>query len=246
MNIDRSKKFDDFFTKSTKMRPIDYLVLHHIEANSVNDAIFELEKHEVSAHFIVGEDGKIFELVDENDIAHHAGVSFWKGDESLNKNSIGIEFVNSSPFTKKFSQEQMISAVMLCKYLKAKYRIHNSNIVAHSDIAYKDNFLDRKQDPSHFFDWKFLALNLVGIYPDVGLLEDKEMFKFGDKNEKISLIKKKLAKFGYRILNDNDEFDQEMQCLARVFNRRFNQESFVKNSDIWYDKSDLVLQKLVF
>lgn len=219
MQIDRSKRFVRFFDSQETFRKIDFLVLHHVEANSADHAIEQFLKHEVSAHFLIDQIGRIFELVDENDIAYHAGVSFWNGCEGLNKNSIGVEFVNSAPFSKKFEDAQMIAGVELCKYLVAKYKLE---VVGHSDIAYnkETGLLDRKQDPSHLFDWKFLAENGVGVFPKVER-DERVIFKLGDKSSEIKAIKQKLKIFGYRLVNLNDEFDLEMQALARVFNRRF-------------------------
>ncbi len=242
MNIDRSKKFTDFFTKFEGKRQINALVLHHIEANSVEKAIEMLEESEVSAHFLIGEDGKIFQLVDENDIAYHAGVSCWRGVDGLNKTSIGIEFLNSAAFSKKFEKAQMLAGLKLCKYLIAKYNIAKGNVVGHSDIAYFAdlNSLDRKQDPSHLFDWVFLAENGVGVHPKSSASYNIIMFKIGDKNHKILMIKQKLAKFGYKVMNFSDEFDFEMQSLAKVFNRRF----VGIDSDSWSERADDVLGKV--
>lgn len=228
MQINRSKKFSEFFEKVFSPRKIDFLVLHHVEANSTEHAIEQFKEHQVSAHFLIDESGEIFELVDENDIAYHAGTSFWRGCDGLNKNSIGIEFINSAPFTKKFEAAQMQAGVELCKYLIAKYGIEARNVVGHSDVAYdkETEFLDRKQDPSHLFDWKFLAKNGVGIFPEFSAGKE---FKLGDKNPEIKKIKENLREFGYRVVNLNDEFDEEMQALTRVFNRRFLGEE----SDIW-------------
>ncbi len=238
MQIDRSKKFLEFFEAQNSPRKIDFLVLHHVEANSVEHAIEQFCEHKVSAHFLIDESGKIFELVDENDTAYHAGVSFWKGFEGLNKNSIGIEFINSSPFTKKFETAQMLAGVRLCKYLIAKYQLE---VVGHSDIGYEKEtgFLDRKQDPSHLFDWQFLAENGVGIFPQVAFDETK-LVELGNKNTEIKSIKQKLKNFGYRVTNLNDEFDLEMQALVRVFNRRF----VGKDLDFWCVSSNKILLKI--
>ena len=239
MIIDKSKKFTQFFEAKTEPRKIDFLVLHHVEATSADHAIEQFTTHQVSSHFLIDESGKIFELVDENDIAYHAGVSFWKGYEGLNKNSIGVEFINSSPFTKKFETAQMIAGVQLCKYLVAKY---NLEVVGHSDIAYEKEtgFLDRKQDPSPLFDWKFLAENGVGVFPQV-LVEEENLFELGNKNSVIKSLKENLRKFGYRVTNMNDEFDKEMQAVVRVFNRRFNG----KDWDVWCASSHRILNKLM-
>lgn len=286
IQIDKSKKFSEFFDKKNEPRKIDFIVLHHVQATSADHAVQQFKNYKVSSHFLIDEAGKIFELVNQNDVAYHAGVSFWRGVEGLNASSIGIEFVNSSPFEKKFTKLQMLAGVELCKELIRKYNIPINNIVGHSDIAYypvqyslpapkedesrvfsklevkkqdqikkereqkktneHSNLLDRKQDPSHLFDWKFFSQHSVGVYHAVSLsnLNDKVLFKIGDKNPAINPLKTKLAKFGYRLVNSNNEFDHEMLHLARVFNRHFNPKKFVQNSDVWYLSSQMMLDEM--
>ncbi len=248
MKINQSQKFTEFFEKQNSVRKVDFLVLHHVEANSVEHAIAQFREHQVSAHFLIDEAGEIFELVGENDIAFHAGVSFWKGCEGLNKNSIGVEFINASPFSKKFEMTQMLAGAALCRHLIAKHNIAAGNIVGHSDIGYnkESGCLDRKQDPSHLFDWGFLAEQGVGFFPKISLKnsEEKKLFAAGEKDLEIKKIKENLQKLGYRVVNLNEEFDLEMQALVRVFNRRFNPEKFQKNSDIWYLSSELLCRSL--
>ena len=240
--IDPSEKFIEFFDKKDEARKIDFLVLHHIEANSFEHAISQLKEHKVSSHFLVDELGKIFELVDENDVAYHAGVSFWRGYEGLNKNSIGIEFINAAPFSKRFEVAQMQAGVELCRYLMEKYNIAPRDVIGHSDIAYskETNVLDRKQDPSHLFDWKFFAQNGVGIFPEI-VSDNKMMFELGNKGAGILGVKKKLKEFGYRLLNLNEEFDEELQAVARVFNRHF----LGKDLDVWCGGSQSLINKLI-
>lgn len=244
MYIDKTLKFSDFFTKSGEIcRKIDFLVLHHVEADSVEHAIAQFQQYQVSSHFLIDESGKIFELVDENDIAYHAGVSFWRGVDGLNATSIGIEFINSAPFSKKFTLAQMHSGVVLCRYLIEKYGIEPENVVGHSDIAYdrETGLLDRKQDPSEMFDWQFLAQNGVGIDLQINSDEkDKILFELADEGLELTEIKKKLSDFGYKVNDFSSEFNLEMQMLARVFNRRFCN----KNCDSWNLTSQMVLEKL--
>lgn len=247
MQIDKSRKFSEFFDAAPDphkhgFRQINFLVLHHVEANCSEHAISQFKEHQVSSHFLIDEAGNIFELVDENDVAYHAGVSFWNGVDGLNKTSIGVEFINSSPFSKKFETQQMIAGVQLCKYLAAKYQIVSRNIVGHSDIAYSRDagLLDRKQDPSHLFNWKFLAENGVGIFPQVVGNSDKKLFALGNKDVAILKIKQNLQKFGYRVINLNDDFDAEMQALALVFNRRFLGAGKLE----WNENSQKILERL--
>ncbi|MBU6338875.1 MAG: N-acetylmuramoyl-L-alanine amidase [Rickettsiales bacterium] len=246
LKINKSKKFDNFFDKIDQKRKIDFLVLHHVGATSSDHAVEQFKTHQVSSHFLIDEKGEVFELVDENDISYHAGVSFWSGCDGLNKNSIGVEFINKLPFEKNFESLQMQAGVALCDYLIKKYQINLQNVVGHSDIAYnrETGFLDRKQDPSHLFDWKFLAKNNVAIAPQIVLSKDEVLFSLGDKNPQILEIKKLLADFGYKVSQFNDVFDEEMACLVKVFNRRFNQDAFKNNSDVWYKRSQLALNEL--
>lgn len=286
LSIDKSHKFSDFFTKSESVRKVDFLIFHHVAATSAIDAIDQFLHYKVSSHFLIDEAGVVYELVDENDIAYHAGISHWKGFEGLNKNSIGIEFVNSQPFEKKFSEVQMRSGVELAKSLILKHKIPPQNILGHSDIGYyvetslveasqtivpknMVGFLDRKQDPSHLFDWQFLAKNGVGIFVDIvadknfDYAKDKVLFNLGNKDAQIAEIKKKLSKFGYKVTNFNDEFDIEMQLLVRVFHRHFNQQKFLGKNifsdsnkriiiedkiaacDAWWQSSQIILDKFL-
>ena len=47
-----------------------------------------------SAHVVVDRDGTVWQIVPFNRMARHAGSSSWKGIESLNRCSIGIEIAN--------------------------------------------------------------------------------------------------------------------------------------------------------
>jgi N-acetylmuramoyl-L-alanine amidase len=255
IKLNKSQKFTDFFTKNEEnLRKIEFLVFHHIEASCPFEAIKLLKENQVSSHFLIDQSGEIFELVDEKDIAYHAGVSFWNGFESLNKSSIGIEFVNSDVLHKKFSKKQLESGAELSLKLIKKYKIQAKNIVGHSDIAYfapnscddfgndLSGFLDRKQDPSHLFNWKFFAKNEIGVFPKCKfLLWDEILFEFGQKRAEIAKIKQKLAKIGYKINNFDDNFDLEAKMLVRVFNRHFNLRGYKKNPEIWWKSSQNAL-----
>lgn len=265
--IDSSRKFTQFF-KPANNRKIQHLVFHHIAAQDSNEAIALLVNHEVSSHFLIDEAGKIFLLVDEQDIAFHAGVSFWNGFYNLNETSIGIEFLNPQPFAKKFTELQLLYGLDLARYLITKYNIAKHDIVGHSDIAFdsKTGFLDRKQDPSHFFDWQFFAKNAVGIKTSfqsrsssmvneftsqvltnsLANLQELQTVLFApkDNHQAIFSIKMQLKNFGYLVQNFTAEFDEEMRYLVRVFNRRFFSKAFEYDSDLWYQGSQLALESI--
>ncbi len=255
MFIDKSKKFSDFYKKYPKSeqnyqdlsRKIEFLVLHHVQATNADDAIRQFNEHQVSAHYLIDEEGKIYQLVDDNDIAYHAGCSYWKGINGLNSSSIGIEFINLAPFSKKFNQIQLNSGRDLCAMLKEKYNIKAQNIIGHSDIAYNADcgLLDRKADPSHLFDWQFMAQKDIGIYPkNLFSADDQKIFAIGDNAAQIKEIKANLAYIGYKVSNINEIYDEEMKLLARVFNRHFNSQNYEKIQDAWYKSSQMALDEV--
>jgi len=143
---------------------IDMLVLHYTGMRSAAEAIDRLRDPaaRVSSHYVVEEDGQIWQLVPEDRRAWHAGVSFWRGHSVLNDRSIGIEIVNPGHEWgyRPFPALQMAAVCDLCLGILSRHPIPARNVVAHSDIA-----PDRKQDPGELFDWPGLAANGVGVWP---------------------------------------------------------------------------------
>ncbi len=144
---------------------VDMLVLHYTGMKSAEAALARMcdESAKVSAHYMVGTGGRISQLVDENERAWHAGVSYWRGKTNINQRSIGIEIVNTGHefgYT-PFPQTQMEAVADLCRDILKRHNIPACNIVGHSDIA-----PTRKQDPGELFDWQFLAEKGIGIFPN--------------------------------------------------------------------------------
>lgn len=144
-------------------REIDMLILHYTGMKTAGEALARMcdPESKVSAHYMLEEDGKIHRLVAEEKRAWHAGISYWRGVENLNHNSIGIEIVNPGHEWgyRKFTKAQYDALIPLCAAIKNKYQIPDINIIGHSDIA-----PERKQDPGELFDWKLLAENGVGLF----------------------------------------------------------------------------------
>ncbi|MFK7839793.1 MAG: N-acetylmuramoyl-L-alanine amidase, partial [Bdellovibrionales bacterium] len=98
-----------------------FLILHYTGMKTAKDALDHLcdEKSKVSAHYLIEENGKIHQLVDDNMRAWHAGVSYWQGETDINSSSIGIEIVNTGPDFeyKEFPDKQIKKLMKLCKDL---------------------------------------------------------------------------------------------------------------------------------
>ena len=146
---------------------IDTLLLHYTGMRTGQDAVDRLRDpaSRVSSHYVVEEDGLVWRLVPEERRAWHAGVSFWRGHHALNDRSVGIEIVNPGHEWgyRAFPALQMASVCELCLGILARHAIPAVNVVGHSDVA-----PDRKQDPGELFDWRGLAANGVGIWPEDG------------------------------------------------------------------------------
>ena len=144
---------------------LDMLVLHYTDLNTADEALDRLcdPDSEVSAHYLVTPRGYIYQLVEERKRAWHAGVSSWRGVSDVNSHSIGIEIANPghSNGYEPFPEVQMQSLAVLCQDILSRHAIPARNIVGHSDVA-----PGRKIDPGELFDWKWLADQGVGLWPD--------------------------------------------------------------------------------
>lgn len=144
--------------------PVSMLVLHYTDMKTAQDALDHLidPQTQVSAHYLVDEDGTIYQLVNEENTAWHAGISFWRGNKNVNNISIGIEIANPGHQFgyRPFPPIQMQSVSELCKGIIARHHINKVNVVGHSDIAPQ-----RKMDPGELFNWKWLSEQGIGLWP---------------------------------------------------------------------------------
>jgi N-acetylmuramoyl-L-alanine amidase len=144
---------------------IDMLVLHYTGMTTVSAALNRLcdPASEVSAHYVIEEDGTMWRLVPEERRAWHAGKSLWAGDADVNSRSIGIELVNPGhgPDYHPFPEPQMAALERLCRNIFTRHPIKSHFVLGHSDVA-----PGRKQDPGELFDWQSLAAAGFGLWPD--------------------------------------------------------------------------------
>lgn len=120
-------------TKGTNAK--EFLTLHHTGSNSptMNVASYlATNKAQVSCHYLVGTNGEVVKIGEDDDILWHAGKSSCGKKTGLNKYSIGIE-VNS--LGENFTKEQKTATKELILSLMAKYKIPKENILRHKDIT---------------------------------------------------------------------------------------------------------------
>jgi N-acetylmuramoyl-L-alanine amidase len=206
------------FNKNLRVKSnIKFLIIHYTGMQSKRASLERLVsiKHKVSCHYLVDRNGKVFQFVSDNRISWHAGKSKWKNFKNLNNKSIGIELVNKghSFGYEKFSKKQIDKLSILCLLLKKKYRINNSCILGHSDIAPL-----RKIDPGEKFPWKKLSKKGVGLW----YFNEKKNFENLKKTEIRNIFFKNLHKIGYRYFNKNKSSSSD-STIVKAFQRRYVQ-----------------------
>ena len=187
-----------------RLEPVSMLVLHYTGMQTGAEALERMcdPAAEVSAHYMVEEDGTVFRLVPEEKRAWHAGRSFWRGETDVNSASIGIELVNPGHEWgyRPFTEPQMESLLPLLSDILKRHNIPRANVVGHSDIAPA-----RKEDPGELFDWEMLAERHLALpRPDISLgnlFDNDGAFFLG------------LERFGYDI--------SDPEAAVRAFQRRW-------------------------
>ncbi|GAB0117310.1 N-acetylmuramoyl-L-alanine amidase [Acidisoma sp. 7E03] len=203
-------------------QPIDILMLHYTGMQTSQAAIDRLCDPEarVSSHYVVEEDGTIWRLVPEVRRAWHAGISFWRGHETLNGRCIGIEIVNPGHEWgyRPFPAVQMAAVAELARGILGRHPIPARNVVGHSDVA-----PDRKEDPGELFDWPWLAAQGVGLWPD-----------FPDAIPEAAVdeaaLRQDLAVFGYPV-PPPDAGAQAFATLLRAFQRHWRPAAVTGEAD---------------
>lgn len=152
-------------TTNFGLRKPNYVIIHHTAQDSVEHTLktFTLPRTSVSSHYVISDDGEIYQMLNDYYRGWHAGAGKWGNDTDLNSSSIGIELDNNG--FEPFSEAQISSLIELLKVLKERHKIPTANFIGHSDIA-----PSRKVDPNKNFPWERLAEEGFGYW-----YEDLEM-----------------------------------------------------------------------
>lgn len=153
----------NFGWRKSYSRKINSVIIHSTFNNSggefydIDLIIKQFSRYNVTSHYLIGRDGDIYRLVNEENIAFHAGKSrLPDGTTNINEHSIGIELVTS--FTETPTEIQIKSLIELVNDIKNRHNI--KYILRHSDIA-----PDRKSDPWNF-DWEAFLLMIKNSIND--------------------------------------------------------------------------------
>jgi len=201
-------------TERRGMAPVDMLVLHYTNMTSAEAARQRLcdPAVEASAHYLVREDGHVWQLVAEHRRAWHAGAAIWQGEPDINSRSIGIEIAHPGHIWgyRPFWPVQLASVLTLCQGMIARYGIEPRNVLAHSDIA-----PNRKEDPGELFPWADFAAAGVGLWPSTGIVAAQV--------PPLIAIQQALADYGYAVAATGS-YDLATRNSVLAFQRHFRPE----------------------
>lgn len=204
--------------------PPDMLVLHYTGMQTGEAALARLRDAEaqVSAHYLIEEDGRIFSLVPEERRAWHAGRGVWQGEDDCNAASIGIEIVNPGHEFgyRAFPDAQIASVIALISDIRERWTVPDSRIIGHSDLA-----PERKDDPGELFPWKRLAEAGHGLWFEPAAERIKALgglLQKGDDGIGVVVLRAGLHRLGYGIKPGGD-YDAETEDAVRAFQRHWRQ-----------------------
>ena len=239
-NDNELQKIQTFQSESFSTR-IRFVVIHYTSIDWENSLkVLTNERYEVSSHYLIPEGGddtysdqiKIFQLVDEENRAWHAGISKWEERTNINDQSIGIELVNQAECSvrqgsqydytnnyiclfSEFDSDQIDQLILLLKDILSRHdEIKPTYIVGHSDIS-----PDRKFDPGPKFPWKMLYENGIGAWYDDQTFE-KYKNQFKRKIPDINQIQCALKRYGYGVEITN-KMDEQTFFVIRAFQYHF-------------------------
>jgi N-acetylmuramoyl-L-alanine amidase len=201
---------------------IDLLILHYTGMRDGAGALPRLTDpaSKVSAHYVIDEDGAIYQLVDEAMRAWHAGAGSWGRIQDLNSHSIGIELIHPGHEWgyRSFAPEQMAALAELSKGILQRHKILARHVLGHSDVAPA-----RKEDPGELFDWAGLAAQGIGLMPPDGLASAvKFQCAPGAMGAEVTALQTALAAYGYAC-PATGSYDLRTFAAVSAFQRHFRQ-----------------------
>lgn len=129
--------------------PVSCIVLHATVMTKVEDTVkaFLDPKRKISAHFVIGKQGEVIQMVPVELRAWHAGISQLDGMEHVNDYSVGIEMVNRNDGKDPYTEAQMLAVAGIIRFVRSRYAIPDARLVSHAEIALPSG---RKNDPTGF------------------------------------------------------------------------------------------------
>lgn len=212
---------------------VQYIVLHYTSAG-LERSLELLTGPDVGAHYLIGDQAQpvVYQLVDENRRAWHAGESAWQGRTWLNASTLGIEIVNlgydedeqGQRSWQPYPPEQIEQLVVLLQELVKRHDLPIDSIVAHSDIAPQ-----RKVDPGPLFPWQRLAEAGLIRWPDAQQVTQQRA-RFAQNLPSAQWFQEQLRQLGYP-LEVTAHWDQASRNVLAAFQMKYRPSNYAGQPD---------------
>lgn len=225
---------------------VRHLVMHYTDVDET-ESLATLTGPHVSSHYVLPLPARqrageplVYQLVDEERRAWHAGASAWKQRTNINDTSIGIEIVNTGPdrpyadveralehdpesvtaiHWAPYPEAQIEALIALSRDIIERHNIHPTDVVAHSDIS-----PTRKIDPGPAFPWHALYEAGIGVWPE-GATVSRYRERFDQALPELSTLQAALQAWGYPLVV-SDELDAQTRAVLRAFQMRFRPRDY--------------------
>jgi hypothetical protein len=108
----------------------------------IGKEVLRFVQHNRCYHFLIDRFGQVFRIVEESDVAFHAGYSIWADSSgtyvNLNTSFLGIAFETQTQRADdqaSANSAQIHAARVLTEMLRAKYHIPEANCVTHAQVS---------------------------------------------------------------------------------------------------------------
>jgi len=231
------------YFRKTRKAAIDTIVIHYISAVNINKQrafdTLEILKFfdkpvyagidkktgkkkyvKISYHYLISRKGEIYGLVDENNVAYHAGISSLNGRSirsSCNDFSIAIALVGGNWC--EFTEKQYELLIESTKDIRLRRNIPKDNIVGHQHIS-----PGRRVDPGSFFNW---GKYFDGVFEKGKDVKTKNVdFKEKTFKNDLEVLSKAKIEPKNNIENGKDKnlLDKILEKIFIIFNKAKNKE----------------------
>lgn len=135
----------NYTNASRNTNDVNFVIIHDVEG-SYEGCIswFQNPAANVSAHYVVANEGDITQMVWEQDIAWHAGN--W----TYNEQSVGIEHEGYASDPNSYPESMLVASAGLTRYLTDKYSIPRTRdyVIAHKEVPGATH-----TDPGPYWEW---------------------------------------------------------------------------------------------
>ncbi len=217
----RGLVIDQSYSSQNHDSRVQYVIVHYT-SSGFERSLNSLTLGGVSSHYLIDETPPtVYQLVDENRRAWHAGDSSWQGRTWLNASSIGIELVHpgytdtpAGRLWHPWDQPQIDNLILLLQDILRRHNLQPDRVIGHSDVAPQ-----RKVDPGPLFPWQQLAEAGVAVWPESRQVS-RHQAQLAGMVPPLAWFRDALSAFGYQ-LPPGEELDRANRNVIAAFQMRF-------------------------